>query len=114
MKRFMAAFTFVVVGALLAGSSSPAQDKEEKQKEKTLKGKITCGKCELKLKGVTGCATVFVTKKDKKDVIYFFDEASHKKYHEDVCTEGKKGTVTGVFTKEGKKNIVRVKSLTYE
>jgi len=66
------------------------------------------------LKGFTKCATVFVMKKDKKDVIYFFDKASDKKYHGDVCTEGKNGTLTGVFTKEGKKNIVRVKSITYE
>lgn len=112
MKRFMAACTLIVAGAFVMGPSSPAQDKEEK--EKTLKGKITCAKCELKLKGVTKCATVFVLKKDKKDVIYYFDAASDKKYHEDICAEGKNGSVTGIFTKEGKKNIVRVKSLTYE
>lgn len=112
MKRFMAAFMLVAAGALVMGSASPAQDKEEK--EKTLKGRVTCAKCELKLKGFTKCATVFVLKKDKKDVIYFFDKASDKKYHEDICAEGKNGTVTGIFTKEGKKNIVKVKSITYD
>ena len=112
MKRLAAAFVVVVAGALVMGSSSPAQDKEEK--EETRKGKITCPKCELKLKGQTKCATVLVIKKDKKDVIYWFDAAGHKKYHGDICEEGKKGSVTGVFTKKGEKHLVKVKSVTYD
>lgn len=111
MQRLMGAFIVVLAGAFI-GSSSPAQEKEEK--EETLKGKITCAKCELKLKGFTKCATVFVVKKGKKDVVYFFDKEGDKKYHGDICAEGKTGSVTGVFTKKDKKNIVKVKSVSYD
>ena len=42
--------------------------------EVTLKGNITCPKCELKLEGQKTCATVVVVKEGGKDVIYYFDE----------------------------------------
>jgi hypothetical protein len=68
--------------------------------EKTLKGTITCGKCDLKL--VKKCNTVIKV----KDTVYWFDKDSNKKYHKDTCTEAKEGTVKGtVSEKEGKKWI---------
>ena len=82
------------------------------KKEVTLKGKITCGKCDL---GVdTACATVIVVKKDNKDVTYYFDAAGHKKHHAAVCTEAKEGSVTGTTKKDGKKDIVVVKELKFK
>jgi hypothetical protein len=71
----------------------------EDDKEQTLKGTITCAKCDLKLiKGK--CHTVVKV----KDTVYWFDPAGSKKYHKPVCTEAKEGTVTGVVSeKEGKK-----------
>jgi Family of unknown function (DUF6370) len=97
----------LALGLILVGDASLAQEK----KEVTLKGKITCAKCEL---GVAkACETVIVVKKDAKDVVYHFDAASHKKYHNDICQEGKEGQVTGTVADQGKKKIVTVKDLKY-
>jgi hypothetical protein len=79
-------------------------------KEVTLKGKITCAKCELAVKDVKACATVIVTKEGGKDVVYYFDTESHKKNHKTICQEGKEGIVVGkVSEKEGKKTITASK-----
>ena len=69
-------------------------------KEETLKGTITCGKCDLKL--ADKCATVIKV----GEKVYWFDEATSKKYHKEVCTEAKEGTVTGTVKKDGDKMIV--------
>jgi hypothetical protein len=77
-------------------------------KEATLKGKISCAKCELKLPGVKKCQTVIQVQEDGKEVTYFFlDKGNKEEYHEAVCGGGKKdGTVTGtVSEKDGKKWI---------
>jgi hypothetical protein len=87
-----------VVGLLLALVGAPAAAKEDK--EETLTGTITCGKCDLKL--VEKCATVIKV----GDKVYWFDEASSKKFHKEVCTEAKEGTVTGTVKKDGDKMIV--------
>jgi hypothetical protein len=100
----------VIVGGLLVMGSG-IEAGEKKDKEVTLKGSITCGKCDLKVD--KKCATVIVVKKKDKETVYYFDAASHKKYHGDVCTAAKDGTVTGVVSKMGKKNIVTVKELKY-
>jgi hypothetical protein len=76
-------------------------------KEVTLKGTLTCGKCELKKSD--DCANVLkVTEKvDGKDaeVIYWLkDEGKTEKYH--ACTKPKMASVTGVVSeKDGKKWI---------
>jgi hypothetical protein len=77
-------------------------------KEVTLKGKIMCAKCELKLKDVKKCQTVIQVKEGDKEVVYFFkDKGNKEEYHEAVCGGGvKEGTVTGTVTeKDGKKWI---------
>jgi Family of unknown function (DUF6370) len=75
-------------------------------KDSTIKGKVTCAKCDLKVPGQTKCATVVVEKKDGKDVIYYFDTDSGQKFHGNICTEPKNGTVTGtVSDMDGKKTI---------
>ena len=72
--------------------------------EKTLKGTITCAKCDLKKEAK--CATVIKVKEGDKDVVYYFDTDSHKKNHKEVCTTPKEGTVTGtVAEKDGKKTV---------
>src|SRR5262249_6686368 len=74
--------------------------------EKTLKGTITCAKCDLKVEGQTKCATVIKVKEGDKDVIYYFDADSHKKHHPKVCNEAKEGEVVGtVSEKDGKKQV---------
>jgi hypothetical protein len=73
-------------------------------KEVTLKGTITCAKCDLK--EADKCATVIKVEKDGKDVVYYFDDSAHKKNHKKICTDPKKGSVTGtVGEKDGKKTI---------
>ena len=89
-----------VVGLLLAFVGAPVVAKDEAAKEETLKGTITCGKCDLKL--VDKCATVIKV----GEKVYWFDEASSKKFHKEVCTEAKEGTVVGTVKKDGDKMVV--------
>lgn len=89
--------------ALVAVSVGAAADKDV-----TLKGKFSCAKCELKLKGVAKCQTVIQVQEDGKEVTYFFlDKGNKETWHEEVCGGGKKdGSVTGVVSeKDGKKWI---------
>ncbi len=88
-----------------------AEEKKE-AKEVTLKGTITCAKCDLKK--AKACATVIVTKVKDKEMVYYFDKDANKKYHKDICTDPKEGTVMGTVSKEGGKNIITVTSLTYK
>jgi hypothetical protein len=82
----------------------------QEKKEVTLKGKITCAKCELKLPDAKGCATVIVVKEGGKDIVYYFDTKSHKENHTEICKAGKDGSVTGTVTEEkGKKTITATK-----
>jgi hypothetical protein len=78
-------------------------------KEVTLKGTITCAKCDLKV--AKSCATVIKVEEDGKDaVVYYFDKVSGKENHKKICTEAKKGSVTGtVSEKDGKKWITVTK-----
>jgi hypothetical protein len=84
----------------------------EEGKEETLKGTITCAKCDLKKEKT--CATVIVVKKDDKETVYYFDKDSGKKHHKAICTEPKKGSVTGTVKKEGDKMVVTVKDVKFE
>jgi hypothetical protein len=100
-----AAFKTLFVLTLVLGcvAVALAQDKEV-----TLKGKVTCAKCDLKK--VDKCTTVIVVKEDGKDVIYYLDEKSGKDNHKTICTEAKDGSVTGkVSEKDGKKIITATK-----
>jgi len=81
-------------------------------KEVTLKGDITCAKCYLKL--ADKCATVIKVKESGKDVVYYFDEAGHKKYHSKVCTESKEGSVTGKVSEKDGKKIITVSKVEYK
>ncbi len=77
-------------------------------KEVTLKGTVTCAKCDLKVEGQTTCATVIKVKDGGKDVVYYFDTASHKKEHKAVCTTPKEGSVTGKVSEKGGKHYIDV------
>ncbi len=104
----------VCVALLLATGTNRAQEDKKAAKEVVLKGKVACAKCELSI--ATECETVIVVKdaKSKKDVIIYFDKDSHAKFHDDICSAAKSGTVTGIVKTEGKKKIVSVKKVTYE
>jgi len=112
MRKIAACLMVIVAGLLVLGSGIEAGEKKEKDKEVKLKGTVTCGKCDLKVE--KKCATVLVVKKKDKETVYYFDAAAHKKYHGDICTTPKEGSVTGVVSKQGKKNIITVKELKYD
>ena len=79
-------------------------------KEQTLKGTITCAKCDLKIAKDGKCHTVVKV----KDTVYWFDPAGSKKYHAKICKEAMEGEVTGIVsTKDGKK-WVKVSDVKYK
>ncbi|HMF11565.1 MAG TPA: DUF6370 family protein [Gemmataceae bacterium] len=106
MRRLSIALGFVVATCLVVVARA------EEGKEETLKGTITCAKCDLKKE--KQCTTVIVVKKDDKDTIYYFDKESGKKHHKAICTEAKKGTVKGTVKKEDDKMVVTVKDLKFD
>src|SRR5438105_10115277 len=107
MKAFAATLALVV----FLGTSA-AEDKKEDAKEVTLKGTITCAKCDLDIE--KKCATVIKVKEKDKDVIYYFDDASGKKNHGKVCKTPMKGTVKGTVKEDGKKKVITVTELKFE
>jgi Family of unknown function (DUF6370) len=114
MRTLIAAFALVCAGLLLATDANFAQDKKTDKKDTVLKGKITCNKCDLGKS--TECETVIVVKdeKAKKDITYFFDKASHGKFHDDICSTPKTGTVTGTVKDADKKKVITVKKVEYD
>ena len=108
MRLFFSGLALLGLVIIVGGSA----DAGGKDKEVTLKGKITCAKCDLGEE--KACTTVISIKRDKKDVTIYFDAAAHKKYHGDICTESKPGTVKGVLKKDGKKEVITVKELKYD
>src|SRR5262249_10572598 len=80
---------------------------EEKAAEVTLKGKLVCGKCTVKV--CKDCTNVLQVEKDGKTIDYFLDDKGKaESYHKAICPPGKssEATVTGVVTeKDGKKWI---------
>ena len=112
MRTLIASFMLVCVGLLFSTSTNVAGDKEKEKKEVTLKGKICCNKCELGK--LTECETLIVVKDKDKTVQYFFDADSHKKFHDDICTGAKTGTVVGIVKDVEKKKVISVKKVTYD
>jgi hypothetical protein len=100
----------VAILALVVGVQA-----DDKDKEQTLKGTITCAKCDLKIKGQDKCATVIkVTEKKGKDTVYYFDSASDKNYHKKICRESAKGEVTGTVSEKDGKKMIKVTKVKYE
>jgi hypothetical protein len=80
-------------------------------KEVTLKGTITCAKCDLKL--ADKCHTVIKVEQDGKDVVYYFDGASNRKNHSKICTTPTPGTVKGTVTEKDGKKQIKVTKVTF-
>ncbi len=104
MRRILSLGLSLAVVVVLAFSAR-ADDKKDEKKEVTLKGTIVCGKCEL---GVTDdCSNAIKVKEDGKDVVYFLiDSGKKEKYHGDICSAPKKGSVVGVTSTKDKKNYI--------
>jgi len=80
--------------------------------EKTLTGKITCAKCDLKKE--KSCMTVIVVKDGDKDTVYYFDTDSSKKHHKEICTEAKEGTVKGEVSEKDGKKVIKVSKVDFK
>ena len=110
MRALFVSTLLVLVAVLFLGG---AQGGEKEGKEVTLKGTITCAKCDLGKEAK--CATVIVAKdKSDKETVYYFDSTASKKYHGKVCQQAHQGTVTGTVSTEGEKHIITVKKATIE
>jgi uncharacterized protein YpmB len=101
--KTLLALTAVFALALAVNAADKDKDKDKDKpddKPVTLKGTITCAKCDLKL--ADECATVIKAKNDDgKDVVYWLkDKGNGEKYHEKVCQGPSKGSVTGVVSKD--------------
>jgi len=92
-------------------STASAEDKAD-AKEVTLKGTITCAKCDLDVE--KKCTTVIKVKEKDKDVIYYLDEASGKKYHGKICKTPMKGEIKGTVKEDGKKKVITVTELKFD
>ena len=107
----------VAILALVVGVQAEDKDKD---KEQTLKGTITCAKCDLHAKDQTKCATVIkVTEKGKgtekpKETIYYFDTQGNKEYHGDICKKPKDGKVTGTVSEKDGKKYIKVAKVQYD
>ena len=104
----MRVLSLVAVFALMGLVSSAFA--AEKAKEETLKGKVTCAKCDL---GETEkCQNVLIVKDGDKEVKYYLaDNKTSKDFHGKVCKKAKDDvTVTGVVSeKDGKKVLTASK-----
>jgi len=107
-----ACWGMLALALAVAVSVSLQANAEQADKETTLKGKVTCAKCELKQ--ADKCTTVIVVKEKDKDVVYLFDADGHKKYHDDICTKGKNGSVTGTVSDKDGKKTVKVNKVEYD
>src|SRR5262245_9027611 len=78
-----------------------AQAEEKADKEVTLKGKLVCGKCTVKV--CKDCTNVLQVEKDGKTINYFLDDKGKAEpYHKAICPPNKssEATVTGVVTEK--------------
>jgi hypothetical protein len=95
------------LAAVLVVVTAAAQARPDK-KEVTLKGTITCAKCDLGVE--KKCATVIKVKDGGKDVVYYLDDKAGKANHKEICQASKPGSVTGtVDEKDGKKIVTATK-----
>lgn len=77
--------------------------------EVTLDGKVCCAKCELGKE--KSCATVVVVKEKDKEVLYYFDKDSNKKFHKDYCQGSTEAKVVGKVTEKDGKKILAVEKI---
>ena len=114
--------TLAALFVVFCVSTAQAADKDDVV---TKKGTIGCAKCAFgKITGAKGCAIGILVKEkvdDKeKEVFYYFDKETHKKWHgsdaeeENLCTKKYPGTVKGVVSKDGDKLVITCKEVKIE
>jgi hypothetical protein len=104
-----AAFSTLLCLAIVMAIAVVAQAEDKKDdKEVTLKGECGCAKCVFKVEGIKKCTNAIKVKEKDKEVIYLFDDKGAKeKYHRDICTDTKKGSVKGVVSKKGEQQYIK-------
>jgi hypothetical protein len=104
-SKFLLGLAVIFAAAVVA--TVQAQEKQgEKAKEVTLKGTILCPKCELS--ETKKCGNAIRVKKGGDTIVYYFiDKGGKEKYHKDICTAPKEGSVTGIVSKKGKKHFIK-------
>ncbi|MBL8821498.1 MAG: hypothetical protein JNJ77_02845 [Planctomycetia bacterium] len=75
----------------------------------TLEGKVCCAKCELGKE--KKCMTVMVTKEKGKEVMYYFDADSNKKFHKDYCSGSTDAKVVAKVSEKDGKKVVAVEKI---
>jgi hypothetical protein len=86
--------------------------KAEEKKEVTLKGSITCAKCDLK--EADKCATVIKVTEGENKGVFYFDAKSHKANHKTICQGAKDGTVTGTISEKDGMKIITVTKVEFQ
>jgi hypothetical protein len=94
--------------------SSASSSASPSGSEQTLKGTIACAKCTFKVE--KDCNIAIQVKEKDKDVLYYFDTESHKKWMGgggdiNFCTKKMDGTVTGTVSEKDGKKWVHVNKL---
>ena len=93
MVKFAKVFAVALALVAVIATAQARPDKDEK----TLKGTVTCAKCDLGVE--SKCATVIKVKGDDgKDVVYYFDQKGDKANHGKICKSPKEGSVTGTVS----------------
>jgi hypothetical protein len=105
MVKFAKVFAVALALVAVIATAQARPDKDEK----TLKGTVTCAKCDLGVE--SKCATVIKVKEGDKDVVYYFDKSGHSKYHSKVCMKPTEGTVTGTVSEKDGKKVVTVSKM---
>ena len=101
-----------LVAVLVMVAGLLAEERGEKGREVTLRGTITCAKCDLK--ETDKCATVIDVKEGGQKGVYYFDSKSHKEYHQDICKTPREGTVRGTISDQGGKKTIHVSKVDYQ
>ncbi len=103
--KFTFGLVLTVALAALVGFGVQAEDKKGDAKPVTLKGTITCSKCDLGETKV--CGNVIQVKEGGKTTTYYFvDKGAKEKYHGKVCRSPAEGSVTGVVSTKDKKHYI--------
>lgn len=98
----------VALAVAVAFTAGARADDKKKGDEKTITGEVQCAKCHLG-EG-DKCATVIKA----GDKVYYFDTASDKKYHKQICQAKKEATVTGTVAEKDGKMVITVTKVEFK
>lgn len=89
----------LAIAGVVALQSAVAAKPGKPAKEQTVTGEAKCAKCTLKETDTCQTAVVIENKKGKSQTVYLEQNDVAKKFHETVCKETKKVSLTGTLKK---------------